>query len=192
MERNYYELYHQVEQQHWWFTARMAILESQVKEVVSKTGKPLKILNIGVATGGTTKMLEKFGQVTSVEFDKECCVFLKIKRDIDAVNASMTALPFDDASFDLVCAFDVIEHIEDDQLAIREAARVLKQGGAYLFTVPAYQFLWSDHDVVNHHFRRYTKKEMAQKIKRNGLLNLVLTHCFCKVDWQDVLLEKEQ
>lgn len=169
MDKNYYTLYHQMEQQHWWFKARAAILESQVSAIAEKYNKPITILNIGVATGATTKMLEKFGNVISVEYDKDCCEFLKSNMGIEAINASMTALPFNNYTFDIVCAFDVIEHIEEDELAIREAYRVLNDKGTYIFTVPAFKFLWSDHDIVNHHFRRYTTTELLEKIKRNGL-----------------------
>lgn len=158
-----------MEQEHWWFKARAAILESQVQKVAQKYNRPLTILNVGVATGATTKMLEKFGDVVSVEYDKDCCEFLRSHMNINPVNASMTSLPFNDCEFDLVCAFDVIEHIEEDDIAIRETYRVLNNNGTYIFTVPAYMFLWSDHDVVNHHFRRYKSKELLQKIKSSGL-----------------------
>jgi SAM-dependent methyltransferase len=169
MDKNYYALYHQMEQEHWWFKARAVILESQVQKIAQKYNRPLTILNVGVATGATTKMLEKFGDVVSVEYDKDCCEFLKSYMDINPVNASMTALPFKDCEFDLVCAFDVIEHIEEDDIAINETYRVLNDNGTYIFTVPAFMFLWSDHDVVNHHFRRYNSKELLQKIKNTGL-----------------------
>lgn len=169
MDKNYYALYHEMEQHHWWFKARASILESQVKSIAKAYNRPLTILNVGVATGATTKMLEQFGEVVSVEYDKDCCEFLKSYVNIEAVNASMTSLPFKDGEFDLVCAFDVIEHIEQDELAIQETYRVLKNDGAYIFTVPAFKFLWSDHDVVNHHFRRYTRSELVNKIRQSGL-----------------------
>ena len=117
---------------------------------------PLKILNIGSATHYTSELLTEFGDVTSLEYDEACCDFVRTVLKEEVINASATELPFEDNTFDLVCAFDVIEHIEDDKLAAKEIQRVCKLNGSVFLTVPAYQFLWSDHDRINHHFRRYT------------------------------------
>ena len=161
MDPQFYREYYTLERSHWWFTARLEILESVLKKwILNSESKSINILNVGVATGATSEMLSKYGNVVSVEYDEECCKFLKEKTGIEAINASLTELPFESNTFDLVCAFDVIEHIEDDKLAISEVQRVLKKGGHYYITVPAFQFLWSNHDVVNHHFRRYTKQNL--------------------------------
>ena len=170
MNKLYYKEYYQLERSHWWFKARLEILESLLKSKILRSNtQKLKILNAGVATGATTTMLEKYGMVTSLEYDKNCCTFLEHELKIEVVNASLTDLPFEDDSFDLVCAFDVIEHIEDDALAVKEIYRVLKKQGLVYLTVPAFHFLWSHHDVVNHHFRRYTLK---------GFLNLIFLENF--------------
>lgn len=162
MDKNYYQEYYYLERSHWWFRARLNILESLFrKNIANNFEENLSILNAGVATGATTIMLEKFGTVKSLEYNKDCCEFLERNTDIKPVNASLTALPFKDKSFDVVCAFDVIEHIEDDVLAIQEIRRVLKDNGKVFLTVPAFMFLWSKHDVINHHFRRYTRKTLS-------------------------------
>ncbi|PCJ63543.1 MAG: hypothetical protein COA58_16325 [Bacteroidetes bacterium] len=158
MDPKFYKEYYTLERSHWWFKARLVILESVLKNIIlKKYNNRIKVLNVGVATGATTEMLMKYSDVTSLEYDKDCCDFLKEKTGIQAVNASLTDLPFKDNEFDLICAFDVIEHIENDSLAIAEINRVLKPKAYYFITVPAFQFLWSNHDVINHHFRRYTK-----------------------------------
>mgnify|MGYP001560427857 CR=1 FL=1 len=158
MDAKFYKEYYTLERNHWWFTARLSILETALVIIVNKgKSRKLKILNVGVATGATTEMLSKYGEVTSLEYDKACCDFLKEKTGIEAIHGSLTELPFESNSYDLVCAFDVIEHIEEDSLAVEEIHRVLAPAGQYFITVPAFQFLWSNHDVVNHHFRRYTK-----------------------------------
>ena len=69
----------------------------------------------------------------------------------------------------MICAFDVIEHIEDDNKAIEEIYRVLKPKGKYFLTVPAFQSLWSNHDVVNHHYRRYKRKPFNKLIENTNL-----------------------
>jgi SAM-dependent methyltransferase len=85
------------------------------------------------------------------------------------INGSILELPFKDEEFDLVCAFDVIEHVEDDLLGIQEMKRVCKNEGLIALTVPAYMFLWSHHDEVNHHYRRYTLKNLKNLSKKAGL-----------------------
>lgn len=124
-----------------------------------KTRNNADILNVGAATGASSVMLGEFGKVVSLEYDKDCCAFVKEKTGMEFINASITELPFATDSFDVVCAFDVIEHVEDHEQAAKELIRVCKPEGYILTTVPAYRFLWSHHDEVNQHVRRYTRKE---------------------------------
>jgi SAM-dependent methyltransferase len=159
MDKRYYTEYYTLERGHWWFNIRALILEDFVRRKISK-GKKLNILNVGVATGSTTEMLAKYGEVTSVEYDADCCTFLREELKMEVVNASIEALPFDNNTFDLVCAFDVIEHVDDDALAVAEMKRVCKAEGNVFITVPALMLLWNRHDEVNHHHRRYTKREV--------------------------------
>ncbi len=168
MNKDYFKEYYHLERKHWWFTARAEILENRVKNLLNGQAEP-KILNAGVATGATSEMLGKYGHVHSLEFDKDCCEFLESELKMEVVNGSLTQLPFEDNSFDLVCAFDVIEHIEDDQTAVNEVYRVLKPGGKYCLTVPAFQFLWSEHDEINHHFRRYSKDRYLKLFRNSNL-----------------------
>ncbi len=154
MDKRYYKEYYTLEREHWWFTVRLQILEDYIKRKVFG-GTPLKILNVGVATGATSTMLAKFGEVTSLEYDKDCCEFLREELGMEVINGSILELPFGAGEYDLVCAFDVIEHVEDDVLAVKEMKRVCKAGGDLFITVPALMSLWSEHDVVNHHYRRY-------------------------------------
>lgn len=160
MQKQYYQQYYTLERTHWWFVARMQIIEDIIKHKVINS-EPIKILNIGTATGAGTEMMQQFGEVTSVEYDVDCCTFLNSDLKINTINASITDLPFNENEFDLVCAFDVIEHVNDHQLAANEMKRVCKPNGFVFVTVPAYQFLWSEHDVINQHCRRYKGKELA-------------------------------
>jgi len=120
----------------------------------------LNILNVGIATGLTTEILSSYGNVTSIEYDKDCCDFVREKLNIDVINSSVTEIPFQDKEFDLVCAFDVIEHVEDDKKAVNELYRVCKSDGIVFITVPAFMSLWSEHDEVNHHYRRYIMRQI--------------------------------
>lgn len=161
MEKNYYKAYYRLERSHWWFVARGEMLMAHLTQVFNGQ-KNLKILNIGTATGRTSELLAQFGEVTSIEYDTDCCEFVRQEVGISVEQGSILALRFADATFDLVCAFDVIEHVDDDAKAISEMHRVTKRGGVVSVTVPAFMFLWSQHDVVNHHFRRYTSPQLLQ------------------------------
>jgi SAM-dependent methyltransferase len=163
MDSEYLSRYYELERNHWWFRVRERIILQQLGRP-SPGSAPQSILNLGVATGRTSEMLEPFGRVTSVEIDPSACQFLREKLKMEVIEASVTALPFPDQSFDSICAFDVLEHVEDDRLAIQELKRVCKKGGKLYLTVPALSFLWSDHDRINHHYRRYTAKGLKRLV----------------------------
>ena len=169
MDKGYYIEYYELERNNWWFKARLDIIRSQVKRL-AKGRKDLNILNVGIATGATSVMLEEFGKVKSVEYDKDCFDFVKERLQIDLEQGSILDLQFQNESFDLVCAFDVIEHVEDDVLATSEMKRVCKSGGHVFVTVPAFMFLWGSHDVVNQHFRRYTKTNLNLLFKNDNVV----------------------
>ena len=166
MDKEYYKDYYSLERKHWWFRAREAIIINTIHREIRPTRK-LNILNVGCATGRSTEYLSAFGDVTTVEYDKDCCEFLLSEIGIKAINASATELPFNSNTFDLVCAFDVIEHIEDHQLAVNELCRVVKNEQFVFVTVPTYMSLWSKHDVINHHFRRYKMNELKSLFINN-------------------------
>lgn len=176
MEKNYYIEYYSLERKHWWFKAREEIIINTIRNRIAPA-EPLKILNVGCATGRSTEYLSQFGTVTSVEYDKDCCDFLLEQTGIQAINASATELPFADNTFDLVCAFDVIEHIEDHQQAVRELCRVAKNGHHVFVTVPAFMDLWSKHDVINHHYRRYRMNELLLLFK-NIKVGKIIYHSY--------------
>jgi SAM-dependent methyltransferase len=119
MERYYYDEYYRLERGNWWFLARNQIIINHLKQITAGKSN-LDILNIGAATGHTSELLVQFGKVISVEYDSICCEFLRQKLKLETVNASVTRLPFENEHFDLVCAFDVIEHVDNDNLAVSE------------------------------------------------------------------------
>lgn len=171
MDKNYYRQYYDFERKHWWFQVRSKIIFTKIKQVIEKykLSNP-SILNIGAATGYTSEILAKLGRVKSLENDKECFEFLVSLNRFDCVNASVTKLPFSNESFDIVCAFDVIEHVQDDMLAVSEMQRVCRSNGVICITVPAYMELWSEHDEINHHIRRYTKSTLLPLFSKNKII----------------------
>ena len=160
MDKIYYEEYFELERKHWWFRARKEIINSLLRKNV--TGDGNAVLNIGAATGETSNWLSAYGPVTSVEYEKDCCAFVKEKLNLDFITASITELPFEEIQYDLVAAFDVIEHVENDVAAVAEMFRVCKPGGLIAITVPAFEFLWSKHDDINHHRRRYRMRQLIK------------------------------
>lgn len=189
MERSYYRLYYQLERNHWWFVVRSSLIR-QCLDIHLSGKKNLHILNVGTATGATSKMLESYGEVVSSEYDHETCVFLREELGMEVTEASVTELPFEDETFDLVCAFDVIEHVEDDNRAVQEMKRVCKKGGYLAITVPADMALWSQHDVINHHFRRYELKGI-QTLVRKAELRMVYESYFNTLLYPPVLLVRK-
>ncbi|HUR11036.1 MAG TPA: methyltransferase domain-containing protein [Flavitalea sp.] len=175
MDKNYFSKYYELERNHWWFTVREKIITDAIRKRIRLPKIP-SILNAGVATGRSTELLQQFGTVTSVEQDADTCAFLEEQLQIPVTCASVTDLPFFDDSFDMVCAFDVIEHVQEDASAIRQLRRVLRKDGRLILTVPAYNFLWSTHDNVNHHFRRYTADRIEKLLKKEGLSVEYLTY----------------
>ncbi len=165
MDRAYYNEYYFLERNHWWFVVRSKIIDDRISSIVP-AGTELSILNIGVATGATNNILKKYGRVTSVEYDKECALFTFEESGEQIIAASVQDLPFRSDSFDLVCAFDVIEHVENDERAVSEMQRVCRKRGRIFITVPAFMILWSHHDVVNQHKRRYKINEIESLFEK--------------------------
>ena len=170
MDSNYYIEYFPLERNHWWFRARQKILIEHISSL--QIPADAKVLNIGIATGATSEMLQQFGAVKSVEYDQECFDFVKQKLpQLDLDLGSILDLSYADNSYDLVCAFDVIEHVDDDVKAVSEMIRVCKPGGHIVVTVPAFQYFWGQHDEVNHHYRRYTRKQFERLFSNGGKIS---------------------
>ena len=181
MQQDYYKEYYDLERNQWWFVAREKIISNHVKKLIKDkhlSEKEIKILNVGCGPGRSSQYLSKFGKVTSIEYDKECCEFASEKTGLEIINGSITKLPFSDKSFDLVWTFDVIEHVEDDQLAVSEMKRVIKEDGVIFINVPAFMSLWSHHDVINHHFRRYKIKEIERLFDKQKEGNKIFVSSF--------------
>lgn len=158
------------EDHYWWHTGRMDIVDKQLAKL-SNGKKGLKILNVGCGTGGTIPTLEKYGKVINIDISPEALKFLKMRGHTGTLIKDHR-LPFKDSEFDLVIALDVLEHIEQDQLALNEWGRILKKNGKVFITVPAYKFLWSGHDTALHHHRRYTRNRLDRDLAKASFKKL--------------------
>jgi len=157
------------EHQHWWFVARRAILARLIANI--KPAKDdLALLEVGCGTGGNLALLKRFGRVEACECDAEARDWARSKTE---VNVRPGALPEDIAlltsSYDMIFLLDVLEHVEEDVASLRALTRKLAPGGRILVTVPALPWLWSDHDVRHHHFRRYTIATLQAAAEQAGL-----------------------
>jgi SAM-dependent methyltransferase len=158
MDRDYELQTHQAEDRHWWYRGRRKVLERVVEDL--RLPARARILDAGCGSGRNMVELARHGTVTGIEL-AEASVALARERGMGEVIAgSVLEMPFEADSFDLAASLDVIEHLEDDLAALRELRRVVAPGGSLLVTVPAYQWLWSGHDEINHHFRRYTRRSL--------------------------------
>jgi SAM-dependent methyltransferase len=166
MELEYELQTHRVEERHWWYRGRRRVLERAIERLRLPDGA--SILDAGCGSGRNMVELARHGTVTGVELS-DTSVRLARERGVgEVVEGSVMDMPFEEGSFDLTVSLDVIEHLQDDIGALRELRRVTKPGGALLVTVPAYQWLWSGHDEINHHHRRYNRPTLLAAAESAG------------------------
>lgn len=154
---------------HWWYRARREILADYLTREAALP-KGARILEIGCGTGHNLPMLAGFGEVDAIEIDPAARGFAAERLGKPVGDAPLPALTgVERSAYDLVAVLDVVEHVEDDVAALKGMAEVLKPGGAILVTVPAHPWMWSAHDTVNHHHRRYSKRTLDKAIRNAGL-----------------------
>ena len=157
---------------YWWYVARADLLETALRSHVE--GGRLA-LDLGSADGPSAAWLREAVQRTvSLDIDPRGL-------GSDGVCGSALALPFEDGAFDVVSAFDVIEHCEPEATALTEVRRVLGPGGRFVLSVPAYDWAWSDFDVANGHHRRYTRARAVAAVERAGFTVERATYGFASV-----------
>ena len=181
MERFVYEQMAELDERHWWYCARRDVVAALIRRVV-RPPKNAAILEIGCGTGHNFKMLGEFGHVDALELDDEARAISEKRLGRNIMSSPLPELAgVPEHHYDMIGAFDVIEHIDDDVAALASIAKRLKRGGRLVITVPAHQWMWSAHDVVNHHQRRYSKRSLRAlvdgsplKLERIGYLNSLL------------------
>ncbi len=155
-----------LESTHFWYRARKEQLSIWLKDLKKAN---LKVLDLGSATGGNSLHIASLGHiVTSAEYS-DIGIQIQKSKGIKVVRADARELPFEDESFDVVICLDVIEHIEEDILVVSEISRVLRSGGRFLISVPEDPKIWSSHDVIVNHVRRYTRNSLLNILKYTNL-----------------------
>jgi len=157
---------------YWWYAARSELLEAALRDHL---GRPGRLLDVGSADGPSVTWMRGDHHHVSVDLDP---------RGLPAgtgVQASALRLPFRDGGFDVVAAFDVVEHCDPEGQALAELGRVLRPGGTLLLSVPAYQWAWTDHDVRAGHHRRYTRPRLLAAVRDAGFVVRRCTYGFAGV-----------
>jgi SAM-dependent methyltransferase len=157
---------HSVEDWHWWYVGRRRVLSEVLRRMRLPAG--VRILDAGCGSGRNLVEFARFGTVTGVEPAPESLALAQARGVGTVVGGTLEALPLADSSFELATVLDVIEHLDDDVGALRELRRVVTPAGHLLVTVPCYPWLWSSHDVVNHHRRRYTRRSLHRAARLAG------------------------
>ena len=163
-----YRIFFEIQKKHWWFVTRKNIVLDFVDRYLPE-GDQVKVLDIGCGSGLMLNALAKVGQTFGMDMSDEAISFSKEIFDGRVEKGALPdQVPYQEDFFDLITALDVIEHIDDDVGSISAIRTLLVPGGKCIFTVPAYMFLWSAHDDMNQHKRRYTLPDLNEKLVQAG------------------------
>ena len=148
----------ELDDRHWWYRGRRRIIRAELDRLPVRAGA--RVLDAGCGSGRTLEELDRYGEVYGIELDPGAADVARGRKCGEVLVGRLEELPWEDGHFDLITCLDVIEHTPDDRVTLRELRRVCRPGGFLLVTVPAYQSLWSMHDVANHHYRRYSRPRL--------------------------------
>jgi SAM-dependent methyltransferase len=176
MDRTVFDRMAEHDERHWWYVARREVLSDLIERRIRLPENP-RILEIGCGTGHNFGMLGRFGQVDATEVDAPAreVATQRLGREIGAAPLpELTGVP--DGAYDLIALLDVLEHVSDDEGALRSIRSKLAPGGRILVTVPAYQWMWSAHDEIHHHHRRYSRASLRRVAGAAGCRVEMITH----------------
>lgn len=180
VEREQYVRMHAFEERNWWFRLKRDLVYGLLARSLETAERP-RIVDVGSGTGIVLAQLPMPAVAVGFELDRDALLLSRGRGLTRLAQARATALPADSGCFDAVLALDVIEHLDDDAGALAEMHRVLRPGGVLVLNVPAHPFLWSPHDEVLHHRRRYTRSRLRDVVLRAGFTLESLTYGFATV-----------
>ena len=174
MEPAAIEQMYQIENHHWWFVGKRLLVAVLLGEVLD-TGR-LRILDIGCGTGAVLAHFKERARAVGVDHSPLALAYCRKRGLALLACADGERLPFVPASFDVILMLDVLEHAIDDVGLLRAVGALLRPGGMVLVSVPAFQGLWSPHDEVLHHLRRYTARGLRRVMNEAGFVVERLTY----------------
>jgi SAM-dependent methyltransferase len=174
VEDHLYPIVYELEDRHWWFRGRRAVLWALIRRAGIEPTR--RVLDAGCGTGRNLQDYRSLGPVAGVDPSESAVEFCRRRGLGEVRQGDVEALPFGDASFDVAFATDVLEHVDDDGAALRELRRVVAPGGLLVATVPAYMWLWTASDEALHHRRRYTRRRLAEAAGGTGWEPCVATY----------------
>ncbi|MCH8333676.1 class I SAM-dependent methyltransferase [Candidatus Sumerlaeota bacterium] len=182
MEPEEYQSMFELEDRHWWFQGRLALVRRILSRYAPVEAEPrARLLDIGCGTG---MFLQRAGiQRTAFGLDlsRQALRFTRSRGVERLVCADSQAIPFRPDSFDIVTAFDVIEHVEADRIFVGGVREILRPGGIFLATVPAHPYLWSGHDEALHHKRRYRWNQFDSLFGDGDWIKRRMTYTFAGI-----------
>jgi SAM-dependent methyltransferase len=168
MDPSLYHRFFEVEDRHWWFVARQRIVLDLIRRSLGPANGRAA-LDVGCGTGAFLKELSSDWNAWGTDTSELAIEYAKRRGLTQLASGTLNEFRPPVKAFDLITALDVIEHIEDDVTVLRQMGDQLSADGAIIITVPAHPWLWSSHDEINHHFRRYTRRTLRRAIEAAGL-----------------------
>lgn len=166
MDATYTAAYSRLYREHWWWRVREQILLRKVRRVLAGS-RDARILDVGCGAGLFFDTLEAFGRVEGIESDP--IAVAQSGRWRDRIHLGELATFRSDGAYDLILMLDVLEHMQQPEVSLRQGVELLAPGGTMVITVPAFDWLWTAHDDVNDHVKRYTAAEIARLVRTSGL-----------------------
>lgn len=169
MQDYLYKKMYEVETTHWWFQAKKDIIVQLVKnkiipQLANLKKSDINIADVGCGVGLLLNSLAEYGQVTGIDYSDQAIDFCRKSFSGELLQKDISIENNPEKKYDLVIVSDLIEHIKDDRKAITNIYNMLKPNGYAIITVPAFQFLWSQHDANNMHYRRYSLEDLKRLI----------------------------
>ncbi|MGQ0562344.1 MAG: class I SAM-dependent DNA methyltransferase [Gemmatimonadota bacterium] len=169
MDKQLYAAFDAIEATHWWFVGRAHIVMSLLRRALPARTRRPRILDLGCGTGGMLLHLRTLGEIAGTDTSPDAVAIAREKSGADVRLGSLPYdIPFERTAFDVVTLLDVLEHVDDDVASLATIRDLLRPGGLLVCTVPAHQYLWSEHDVLNEHKRRYSRSELRRKLLDAG------------------------
>jgi SAM-dependent methyltransferase len=165
-----YRVMFEIEDDYWWYRGLRELIKNLLAQYAPPGSSHPRILDVGCGTGANLKLLQSYGNAIGVDISEQAIGFCRARGipENQMFLASAMDLPFPESRFDLAVSFEVLCNLQDDVAALREVARVLKPGAPFIVGLPAYQWLWSTHDVAVGHQRRYDARELRKKLSAAG------------------------